>query len=95
VAEVVGIWVSEVRSTAQGPMAFRFHLAADGQLEIWGKPESTASGTGFHRSGSYIFDGGRLIAGVINEGRPAQIRLHNGELLLTIDETLKFRLRRE
>jgi len=95
VGDVVGTWVSDVRPTAHGPMSFRFRLAADGNLEISGKSEGTAREIDYHRSGSYSLNGDRLRTSVINEGRPAHVRLREGQLFLTIDETLAFRLRRE
>jgi hypothetical protein len=92
---IVGSWVSGVRATREGAMQFRFLLAADGHLEIRGRADATAVGYDYYRSGPYVLEGDQLIASVINEGRPARVRLLEGQLVLTIDETLEFQLRRE
>ena len=92
-AELAGTWASDLRSTGQGPMRFQFHLTTDGHLEIRGKPEG--AGNEYYRSGPFVLEGDQLIASVINAGRPAHVRLRVGDLLLTIDETLAFHLRRQ
>jgi hypothetical protein len=93
--EVLGTWISEVRETGQGPMTFTFRLAADGSLEIRGQPDAKGAGKEYLRSGKYSFEGDRLISAAIKGGRPARVGLEDGQLILTIDETLAFRLRRE
>ena len=74
-------------------MTFQFQFTANGDVDIRGKSSTTADE--YQRAGSYVLNGDQLIASVINEGSPARVRLRQGDLLLTIDETLAFRLRRE
>ncbi len=76
-------------------MTFTFRLAADGNLNIRGQPDAKSGGEEYFRSGRYSLEGDRLLSPVINGGRPARLGLGNGQLFLTIDETLAFQLRRE
>ncbi len=86
--------MSEERDTKYGRMSFLFRLGADGRLEVLGT--SAASGaTEYRRSGPYRVEPGRLVTPTLNDGQPVQVRLHHGRLVLTIEETLSFRLRRE
>ena len=92
--DFAGTWVSEVRQTGQGPMKFEFRFEMNDRLEITGTPVGTAVGEAFHRRGPYRLKDGWLISPVMNEGQRVRIALQDEHLLLTIDETLAFRLRR-
>jgi hypothetical protein len=93
--KLLGTWVTDVHQTDLGPMAFEFHLASDGQLQIDGIAADPANVESYHRSGPYRLDYGRLISPVINLGQPASIAVHDGRLTLTVDDTLTLHLRRK
>jgi hypothetical protein len=76
-------------------MKFVFRLGQDRNLEVIGTPAEAASGHEFRRSGPYYLDGSWLISPALNEGQPVEIALRDGRLILTIDKTLVFNLRRE
>jgi hypothetical protein len=92
--DVVGTWRSEVRQTRRGLMRFVFRIG-DGRLEIVGNLKDTSVGEEYYRSGAYRLAGDQLISPVINQGQPATLASQDGRLLLTIDETLTLRLRRD
>jgi hypothetical protein len=93
--DVAGTWVSAERRTDQGMMTFTFQIDGDGHLEITGTPGRTAVGDEYFRSGVYRLEGNTLSSPVLNDGRPVRIERQGDQLVLTIDETLAFRLRRE
>jgi hypothetical protein len=77
-------------------MRFVFRFGKDSTLEVTGIPADTeAGGHEFRRSGPYYLDGPRLVSPALNEGQPVEIALQDGRLILTIDRTLVFKLRRE
>jgi hypothetical protein len=92
--DLVGTWVSEERHTKYGRMSFVFRLEADGPLEVIGTP-ADRGGEAYRRAGPYRVEGGRLVTPALNEGQPIPVTLHDGRLVLTIDEALSFRLRRQ
>ncbi len=63
-------------------------------MDVIGTPTNGSGADVFRRSGLYRLDGDRLVSPAVNEGRPVQVRLDGGTLVLTIDETLVFHLRR-
>lgn len=87
--------MSEVRDTDWGPMRFTFRIGSDGQFEVTGTPTGPSPGQVYRRSGPYHLAGGRLISPAIHEGKPVDVRPDDDGLVLTVDETLWFRLRRE
>ncbi len=77
-------------------MKFVFRLGPDGRLDVTGIPaDAGTGGPEFRRSGPYYLDGCRLISPALNEGQPVELALQDGRLILTIDRTLVFNLRRE
>jgi hypothetical protein len=76
-------------------MTFRFRLGGNGRLEVRGKPVGPATGKAYLRNGTYIVEADRLISPELNEGRPVRVVYKDGQLLLTIDETLALQLRRK
>ena len=93
--EIAGLWVSDVRPTIKGPMAFHFWLTENGWLSIIGNSNVTSTDIEYYRSGPYVLEENRLISSVINNGRPALLRVRDGEMVLNIDQTLTILLRRE
>jgi hypothetical protein len=93
-AELVGAWVSDVRQTDRGPMEFEFRWTEEGRLEVTGTSESGALDAEYRRSGPYQLEGILLISSALNEGEPVRIGRDGDGLLLKIDDTLQFRLRR-
>lgn len=84
-----------MRDTDWGPMQFVFRIGTEGILDITGTPAgSNPSGQVYRRSGPYRLVGGRLVSPAIHEGRPVEVRPKDGELILIVDKTLWFRLRR-
>ena len=49
---------------------------------------------GVPRVRRYSLKGGELVSSSVNEGRPVQLRLQAGVLVLMVDELLVFHLRR-
>jgi hypothetical protein len=92
--EIAGTWTSGVRETKHGAMTFRFRLGSDGLLEVIGIPTSGSSADVFRRSGPYRLMGDQLVSPALNKGQPIEVRLHAGVLVLWIEETLVFHLRR-
>ncbi|MBX6315634.1 MAG: hypothetical protein IRY99_22380 [Isosphaeraceae bacterium] len=93
--QLVGTWVSEVRETKWGPMRFEFRIGADGLFEVIGTPAGPSPEEVYRRRGPYCLEGGQLISPAIHEGQPVQVRPEDGGLVLIVDETLSFRLRRK
>ena len=93
-AQVTGHWLSDVRETKLGPMRFEFGIHPYGSFEVAGLPAGTSAGDTYRRSGLYRLEGSRLISPAINEGLPVQVRTEGDELVLIVDESLSFRLRR-
>ncbi len=83
-----------MRETKHGAMTFKFRIGRDGTMDVTGMPANGSGADVFQRSGPYRLDGDRLLSPAVNDGRPVQVRLHAGILVLTIDETLVFQLRR-
>jgi hypothetical protein len=92
---IQGTWVSEVRETKWGPLIFEFHAGSDGRFELTGTPVDPSGDEVYRRSGPYRIEGHQLITPALNEGRPTQVRLQGGQLLLRIDAELEFLLRRK
>lgn len=75
-------------------MAFVFRLGDDRNLEVVGTPV-TPGAEEFRRSGKCQFADGWLTTPALNQGQPIRLALTDGELTVTIDESLLLRLRRE
>jgi hypothetical protein len=75
-------------------MRFVFRFDGDGQFEVIGNPDD-ATAEAYRRSGPYQLDHNQLISSAINEGQPVQIYGHGDELILIVDESLWFQLRRQ
>jgi hypothetical protein len=75
-------------------MQFQFVFGDDGTLEVTGTPALGSQAELFHRSGQYEFSGNEFVSPAINEGQPVLIRVEGDSMVLTIDDNLKFRLRR-
>ena len=93
--DIVGTWVSDVRETGWGPLRFEFRFETDGRFTVVGTPVDSEGEAPYRRSGPYRLDGDRLITPALNEGEAVLVALEQGRLLLTINEGLRFRLRRE
>ncbi len=91
---IIGDWKSSVRQTKNGAMAFSFHFGADRVLDVTGTPVSGSHAEVYRRTGPYQHEGEKLVSPAVNEGRPVQVRTQGNMLILTIDESLVFRLRR-
>ena len=87
--------MSDIHDTRFGPMWFTFHVSEDGFLDVTGTPVGDAMAEVYRLSGAYHFEGNQLVSPAINEGRPVSVRLEGDELVLTIDDSLWFRLRRD
>jgi hypothetical protein len=76
-------------------MRFVFHIGADGRLAVTGSaPDATTRQT-YRRVGTYRLDGDRFVTPVLNEGQPVLLRMAGRELILTVNDELRFRLWRE
>lgn len=88
-----GIWASEVRQTILGLLNFEFTFR-DGWFEVIGvTPEMREEA--YRRSGPYRIEGKTLVSSAINEGRPVDFHFEEGELVLKIEDVLRFRLKRK
>jgi hypothetical protein len=75
-------------------MSFAFCLDMDRNLEVIGTPV-TPGGEEFRRSARYRFADGWLTTPALNQGQPIRLALTDGELTVTIDESLLLKLRRK
>lgn len=75
-------------------MRFEFGIGPDGWFDVTCIPADTAAREVYRRSGPYRLEGSRLISPAINEGQPVQLRPDGDELVLIVDDSLWFRLRR-
>ncbi len=94
-SQIIGTWTSNVRDTLHGAMWFEFRVGEDGSFEVTGTPTAPTTEKVFQRSGPYLLQGNQLVSPAINEGRPVQVGLETGDLVVKIDEELEFRLRRK
>lgn len=92
---LTGVWVSDERDTAWGPMWFEFRIGTTGRFEVIGTPSKGVSPAEYRREGPYLINGEFLTSPAINEGQPVLVRLKGAELILTVSPTLAFRLRRQ
>jgi hypothetical protein len=75
-------------------MRFQFRIGSDGTLDVIGTPVNGSGAEEFRRRGPYRLEEDRLVSPAVNEGRPVLVRLRSGRLIITIDESLVFELRR-
>ncbi len=76
-------------------MRFEFRVGGDSHFDVTGTPVNPSGDEVYRRSGRYRLEGDRLVTPALNEGRPTQVRLRGGRLLLKIDDGLEFLLRRK
>lgn len=75
-------------------MSFEFYMNGDGTMEVVGTPATGSNTEVYRRSGAYRIEAGQIVSAAINEGRPVRIRMKDRMLVLTIDESHVFYLRR-
>ena len=74
-------------------MIFEFHFDA-AEMDAIGLSAISAKEM-HHRRNPYSLSGNQLVSAAINEGKPVHVALVGDSLVLTMDEVLKFSLKRQ
>jgi hypothetical protein len=92
--DLLGSWVSGSYATKNGEMQFELTFTTDGIFEVLGVSTISPNVDQFYRASRFDLRGNTLVSLAINEGRPVDVRIIEGELFITIDDSLWLQLRK-